>query len=108
MNRTLHDTSLARSANGLTQESLRGLLNRFASDSDQPALAYETMRRKLTLFFELRASAEPDRLADETIDRVARKLDEGVPVENLRAYFFGVAKRVLLECERRAVRERAA
>jgi RNA polymerase sigma factor (sigma-70 family) len=61
-----------------------------------------------TLFFEMRCASSPDGLADETIDRVARKLGEGEPVDNVRAYFYGVARRVFLEWNRRETRERAA
>lgn len=93
---------------GLTQQTLEGLLRRLGQDAEIAAEEYETIRRKLALFFEMRGHSWSDSLADETIDRVARKLDEGEPVANLRAYFYGVAKRVLLEWERRDARERAA
>jgi len=93
---------------GLTQQAFEGLLRRFNKDAETAASEYETIRRKLTLFFELRLCRQPDTLTDETIDRVARKLDEGESISNLRAYFFGVAKRVLLESQARDIRERVA
>jgi RNA polymerase sigma factor (sigma-70 family) len=93
---------------GLTQQAFEGLLRQFNEDAETAASEYETVRRKLTLFFELRLSRQPDSLTDETIDRVARKLDEGESISNLRAYFFGVAKRVLLESQGRDIRERVA
>lgn len=93
---------------GLTPQAFEGLLRRLSGDPETAATEYETIRRKLALFFEMRGHRWSDSLADETIDRVARKLDEGEPVANLRAYFYGVAKRVLLEWERRDARERAA
>ncbi|MET0553062.1 MAG: hypothetical protein ABW221_08495 [Vicinamibacteria bacterium] len=70
------------------------------------AREYEVIRRKLIAFLDLRGAARPEVAADETLDRVARKLQEGVPVQSLRAYVFGVARRVLLESERRERRER--
>jgi DNA-directed RNA polymerase specialized sigma24 family protein len=68
---------------------------------------YEVIRRKLIAFLDLRGAARPEVAADETLDRVARKLQEGESVESLRAYVFGVARRVLMESERRERRERA-
>jgi len=70
------------------------------------AREYEVIRRKLVAFLDLRGAAHAEAAADETLDRVARKLQEGEPVQNLRAYVFGVARRVLLECERRERRDR--
>jgi RNA polymerase sigma factor (sigma-70 family) len=83
-------------------------LRRLSEDSEAAAKEYETIRRKLALFFEMRGNTSADSLADDTIDRVARRLDEGEVVSNLRAYFYGVARRVLLESERRSFRERGA
>jgi RNA polymerase sigma factor (sigma-70 family) len=56
----------------------------------------------------MRCGSSSSGLVDETIDRVARKLDEGELVANARAYFYGVAKHVLLEWNRREAREQAA
>lgn len=69
------------------------------------AREYEVLRRKLIGFFDLRGIAGPDAAADETLDRVARKLQRGEPVQSLRAYVFGVARKVLLERLRREHRE---
>jgi len=92
----------------LTQQAFEALLRRLSEDPETAAREYETIRRKLALFFEMRGHSCSDSLADETIDRVARKLDEGETVANIRAYFYGVAKKVLLEWQRREARERAA
>jgi len=92
----------------LIQRTFDGLLRRLGENPEAAAREYETIRRKLSLFFEMRGNTSADSLADETIDRVARRLDEGEVVSNLRGYCYGVAKRVLLESERRSARERAA
>lgn len=48
-------------------------------------------------FFEWRKVESADDYADETINRVARRIEEGQVVENVRNYFYGVARLVFLE-----------
>jgi len=48
-------------------------------------------------FFEWRSVASADEHADETINRVARRIDEGQSIENLKSYFYGVARMVFME-----------
>jgi len=81
----------------LTQQAFDSLLNNLDSDRDQAGKAYERIRNKLVKFFEWRGAVLPDTEADETINRVARKLAEGAEVENLNAYFYGVARLVFAE-----------
>ena len=90
----------------LNPEALERLLGRLDPDREQASRQYEALRRKLTDFFDWRGSASPDTMADETIDRVARKLEEGEAIENVGAYTHGVARRVLQESYRRVSRER--
>jgi DNA-directed RNA polymerase specialized sigma24 family protein len=92
----------------LTRSALDLLLRRLHAAPETAVVEYETMRRKLVTFFELRGLVAPDVLADETLDRVARRLEQGEVVEHMRAYCYGVAKRVVLEQERARARERAA
>ena len=92
----------------LTGPAFERLLQRLGGEREQAAREYEVVRRRLAGFFERRGIPSAEALADETIDRVARRLDEGEVVEHLNAYFYGVAKRVLLESRRRWARERAA
>jgi len=87
----------------LNQTALASLIERLGRGD---AREYEVLRRKLIAFLDLRGAARPEVAADETLDRVARKLEDGVAIESLRAYVFGVARRVLLESERRERRER--
>ncbi|MEQ8277005.1 MAG: hypothetical protein RMA76_27600 [Deltaproteobacteria bacterium] len=64
--------------------------------------AYRRVHDRLVTLFECRALADPPALADETLDRVARKLEEGLEVEHpdpLR-YVLGVARFVALEASR--------
>ena len=50
-------------------------------------------------FFDWRGGWPPDECADETLDRLARKLEE-VVVDNIRQYARGIARLVLLERRR--------
>lgn len=61
------------------------------------------MRRKLIKFFEWNSGFPAEDLADETLDRVARKLAEEV-VHDLSAFAAGVAKRVRQEAYKQAAR----
>lgn len=88
------------SSDALTQQAWNALLARLGS-----AAEYETMRRKLVKFFEWRGARGAEDLADTTMDRVARKLGQGEEIRELSAYFYSVAKLVMLEGGRRQARE---
>lgn len=75
----------------LNRENLDALLAMLDPDRDRAAEKYETIRRKLIRLFEWRGCEFPEDLADETFDRVARKMREGIPLDNPMAYFYGVA-----------------
>jgi DNA-directed RNA polymerase specialized sigma24 family protein len=90
----------------LHRAALAALVERLGP-AEEGARAYETLRRKLIAFLDWRGAAQPEAAADETLDRVARKLEEGVPIANMRAYALGIARHVLQEAERRERREHA-
>jgi DNA-directed RNA polymerase specialized sigma24 family protein len=92
----------------LNREAFDRLLRRLDEAPEAAGREYEAIRRKLVYFFEIRGAVPSEALADTTIDRVAQKLDAGEPIGHLRAYFYGVAKRVLLEWEKTRAREHAA
>jgi DNA-directed RNA polymerase specialized sigma24 family protein len=89
----------------VTPEAFESLLYSFHSDRDQAGRAYENLRRKLLEFFEARGSHTPDEHADETFDRVMRRITEGEKVENPAAYCYGVAKFVWKEATRQLAKE---
>lgn len=76
---------------GLTQTALNTLLARLDSDRDIAAAKYEMLRRKLIAFFEWQGSMDPGADADETFDRVARKLCGGEDIIDISTYTRGVA-----------------
>src|SRR5262249_8961815 len=92
----------------LSAEALESLLARLGPDPESAGQEYEAVRGSLILFFDRRGMAHPDALADETLDRVARRLAEGEVVAHLHGYVFGVAQRVCSESQRSSGRERAA
>jgi RNA polymerase sigma factor (sigma-70 family) len=95
---------------GLTPAGLDALLAFLDADRDKAGELYESIRRRLVRLFEWRGLDFPEDLADETINRVARRIAEGIEVrsENPYGYFCGVAHLVSKEVMRRAARERIA
>jgi len=81
----------------LTADAFTKLLDRLDADRERAGDQYETLRRTLTRFFEWRGAPFPDELTDETFNRVARKLDEGITIGNIGGYCFEVARLVRLE-----------
>jgi DNA-directed RNA polymerase specialized sigma24 family protein len=104
------DAPRPRRAGELTGPALDALLARLGPDRERAAAAYEGVRRRLVRLFEWRGWTDAEGLADETIDRVGRRLAEGLEIraEDPYAYFAGVASLVLREVARRAERERVA
>lgn len=90
-------TGSIKGAGVLTQQAFDKLLNRFSTNREAAGIEYETTRRKLVRFFLSRSVDLADVYADETINRVARRIDEGQNIDNLRGYFYGVAQMVFKE-----------
>jgi DNA-directed RNA polymerase specialized sigma24 family protein len=87
----------------LSQEAFDQLLDWLDSDREQAGIKYEEIRRRLIKIFIGRGCADPEDLADETINRVTSKLDE-IEIESKSdrpRYFYGVANKVLMEYLRR-------
>lgn len=83
-------------------EPLRRLLQRLGPSEDAAGDAYEALRRLLCRYFEVRAAVDAEGLADQVLDRVARRLCDGVDIGEVAAYARGVARLVLLESRRHA------
>lgn len=88
-----------------SQETFDALLAWLDPDREQAAAKYEKIRAGLIKIFTGRGCVEPEDLADETINRVARRLKEiEKDFSGDRArYFFGVANKVYLEHLRRKI-----
>jgi RNA polymerase sigma factor (sigma-70 family) len=94
---------------GLTREGLERLLELLDPDPRRAAHTYGGLRRRLERLFEWRGARFPEDLVDETITRVARRLEEGVEIrsDDPFRYFCGVAQLVHKEELRDRRKERA-
>ncbi|HEU0185941.1 MAG TPA: sigma-70 family RNA polymerase sigma factor [Blastocatellia bacterium] len=81
----------------LSAEALARFLTCLDPDADRAGEKYESLRLTLMKFFDWRGAHFPEELADETINRVIRKIDEGQTVRDIPTYCHGVARLVLLE-----------
>lgn len=93
---------------GLTPEAFERFLNSLDIDRDRAGEKYENLRVKLLRFFEWRGAIHPDLLADETLDRVSRKIIQGEVIYDIPGYVYGVARFVLRESWEKLQRERAS
>ncbi|MDX2042068.1 MAG: sigma-70 family RNA polymerase sigma factor [Acidobacteriota bacterium] len=91
----------------LTAEAFAKLLAGFDSTPERAAAQYESLRLALVKFFDWQGALFPEELADETFNRVARKLDEGAELRDATTYCHGVARLVLMESRKRAEYRRA-
>lgn len=89
----------------LTGEALERLLDRLDADRQRAGEQYEHLRRSLIRFFDWRGSRQSEADADETIDRIAKKLDSGVTIDDVYSYAIGVGRLVLLESLRTQEKE---
>ncbi|HEV7373694.1 MAG TPA: sigma-70 family RNA polymerase sigma factor [Pyrinomonadaceae bacterium] len=83
----------------LTKEALDNLLDWLDTDREQAGKKYEEIRQNLVKIFTWRGYAAAEDLADETINRVTRKVPEFIKVYSgdPALYFYGVARNLLLE-----------
>lgn len=81
------------------QEAFDKLLAWLNSDREKAGEKYEKIRLRLIRIFACRGCSEPEKLADETIDRVMSKVDWLAEnyVGDPTLYFCGVARNVLKE-----------
>lgn len=80
----------------LTKEEFDRLLAWLDNDPEQAGTIYETIRCRLIKIFARRGCWEAENLADETINRVATKI-ESISVQytgNPALYFYGVARKI--------------
>lgn len=83
----------------LDQNTFNNLLAKLDLDANRAGEKYEAVRLGMAKYFECRGCAPAFDLADETINRVARRLAEGAAVTegSINAYFYGVARNVFHE-----------
>jgi DNA-directed RNA polymerase specialized sigma24 family protein len=98
----MEKAQLSRKERELTPEAFTKLLAILDPDPEIAGGKYEELRRQLIKFFEWRGALFQDELADETLNRLARKIDEGEEIEkNVIALSLGIARFVFLETLKR-------
>ena len=103
-----HVQSASRQKWTLTQEAFDQLLVAFGGDRESAGQKYLEIRNNLTRFFEWRGCAFPEDHADETINRIAKRVAEGEEILNHSGYAMGVARMLLLEINKGRQREQSA
>jgi DNA-directed RNA polymerase specialized sigma24 family protein len=92
----------------LTSKAFTKLLAKLSADPEIAGIEYEELRRRLIKFFEWREAFFPEDLADETLNRTARKIDGGEEIEkNVIALALGIANFVFLETSKHPGSKRA-
>ncbi|MEZ5293733.1 MAG: hypothetical protein R2745_21795 [Vicinamibacterales bacterium] len=92
----------------LTADRLDVLLRQLDPDPSTAAERYTLLCRRLAAYFAWQRCLDPEGLADEVLDRVARRLADGERVDNIVSYALGVARNVARESFVRLERERKA
>ena len=80
-----------------TQENFDKLLRCLNPDRESAGEEYEFLRLKLLEYFRLRACSNADEQADETLNRLAKKIAEGEEVRDVLRYCYGLARWVWIE-----------
>lgn len=101
-------TSQPPRGHGLDERSLHRLLTALDPDPERASERYESLRRRLTRVFLWERQPDAESLADQAIDRVARRVNEGIDVVDVPAYAHRVAELILLEARRAGHRREAA
>ena len=83
----------------MNQDDFERFLAWLHPDRDKAAMKYEDIRRRLIKMFESRGCAEAEDMADDTFDRVVRKVPEiaDAYIGDPALYCYGVARKVRLE-----------
>lgn len=85
----------------LTSEALAKFLACLETDAERAGEKYEAIRLALVKFFDWRRAHHPEELADETLNRAIRHVDEGEIPNDVPTYCLGIARFVLRESLRR-------
>ena len=98
-NRNMSSARVCNRGWDLNQEAFDALLRLFEPDREKAGERYTLMRRKLIKMFECRGCHIPIEMADETLNRAARKVYEGeaIPKAKLVSYIYGIARNILKE-----------
>jgi DNA-directed RNA polymerase specialized sigma24 family protein len=89
------------------KEMFKELLNLLHPDQTQAAVEYQNLHQRLARFFDWNNAQDPMALADEALDRIAKRVAEpgtNESVHNVSAFALGVARHLLQEEARRQLK----
>jgi len=84
----------------LTEEAFARFLAYLDPDKERAGERYEALRLTLVKFFDWRGAHFPEECADESFNRVVRKIDSGEEIRDITTYCNGVARMIFLESTR--------
>jgi RNA polymerase sigma factor (sigma-70 family) len=102
------ETRPTRSDWVLTGEAFERLLACLDADAERAGEKYEAIRLKLVKYFDWRGAHFPEDCADETINRIIRKLESGETIRDIPTYCSGIARMVFLEMLKKPERRRVS
>jgi DNA-directed RNA polymerase specialized sigma24 family protein len=105
MTRSSNDTVNTRLLKTLRRDSFNALLGALHPDREQASVEYERLRVRLVRFFQWQSESSAEDLADESLDRLAMKIERGEQILDLRNYLHGIARMVVRESRQRRRRE---
>jgi DNA-directed RNA polymerase specialized sigma24 family protein len=97
----IHDSKNGMATPPPTQETFDKLLLCLNSDRERAGDEYELLRLKLLEYFRSRTCLGAEELADETLNRLAKKIAEGEEVRDILRYNYGLARWVWVEYVKR-------
>ena len=102
------DAASKQKSQALTEAAFHILLDRLDAEQTRAGEKYERLHRKLVKFFTYEGAECPEDCADEAINRVARRLENGEDIHDLDRYALGVARLLFKEVLQRQRVARAA
>jgi DNA-directed RNA polymerase specialized sigma24 family protein len=81
----------------LDRRAFEMLLSLLGPDDERAGREYEHLRRGLILFFNGHGCFDPEEAADETLDRLIRRVGNGEAIADLRRFAWGIARVVVVE-----------
>jgi DNA-directed RNA polymerase specialized sigma24 family protein len=90
----------------MQEGSLGALLNLLGDGPEPSGTAYGNLHRRLTRYFRINACSDPEQLADEVLNRLARiAVNDATSIASPTAFALGIARHVLQEDIRAQLRE---
>jgi DNA-directed RNA polymerase specialized sigma24 family protein len=97
------DTDVCECSESLTSTQFERLLRHLHPDRERAGEKYEDLRSRLTKYFEWNHVLPAEDWVDETLDRVARRLEE-MEIHDVASFSLGVAQHVRQEAFRKSAR----